>query len=151
MPEDCQSRRRLQRVMPDPQPISCGNFSQGMPLRRTNRIPVRQARSGTRVRPPFGLRGTDRSMGGIRHHKHREAEEFSWSTMVALGEQGVRERLIAVNRSRVLLEPLRRTLRPVVGFSLEATLDAGIHKFYIGCLGPLTGHKSQSRSSLKAG
>ena len=49
--------------------ILCGNISQGMPLRRTNRIPVRQARSGTRGRPPFGLRGTEGSMGETRHHK----------------------------------------------------------------------------------
>lgn len=54
-PAFCQSRRRRQHVMPLPQPISLGSISQGMPLRRTKRMPVRAARSGTRGRPPFGL------------------------------------------------------------------------------------------------
>jgi hypothetical protein len=47
-----QSRRRRQHVIPDPQPSSCGSICQGMPLRRTNRMPVRHARSETRGRPP---------------------------------------------------------------------------------------------------
>jgi hypothetical protein len=36
MPASCQSRNRRQQVMLEPQPISCGNISQGIPLRRTN-------------------------------------------------------------------------------------------------------------------
>lgn len=38
-PASCQSRRRRQQVMPQPQPISCGSISHGMPLLSTNRIP----------------------------------------------------------------------------------------------------------------
>ena len=41
----CQSRRRRQQVMPLPQPISWGSISQGMPLLRTNRMPVKATRS----------------------------------------------------------------------------------------------------------
>src|SRR5437660_2431368 len=51
MPASCQSRNRRQQVMPELQPSSCGSISQGIPLRRTNRIPVRQARSGKRGLP----------------------------------------------------------------------------------------------------
>ncbi len=54
-PAWCHSRKRRQQVTPLPQPISWGSSSQGRPLRRTNRMPVRAARSGTRGRPPFGF------------------------------------------------------------------------------------------------
>jgi hypothetical protein len=51
-PAWCQSRTRRQHVIPDPHPSSCGSICQGMPLRRTNRMPVRHARSETqRVSP----------------------------------------------------------------------------------------------------
>ena len=50
-PALCQSRKRLQQVMPEPQPISCGSISHGMPLLRTNRMPVRTERSGAGGRP----------------------------------------------------------------------------------------------------
>jgi hypothetical protein len=64
----CQSRKRRQHVMPDPQPSSCGSSPQGIPLRRTKRMPMRHARSGIRGRPPFGrVGGTGRS-GAIRSH-----------------------------------------------------------------------------------
>jgi hypothetical protein len=56
MPACCQSRSRRQQLIPEPQPISCGSISQGIPLRSTKRIPVRQARSGKRgsatLQPP---------------------------------------------------------------------------------------------------
>ena len=69
MPASCQSRSRRQQVMPQPQPSSCGSISQGIPLRRTKRIPLRQARSGRRGLPPLGLRGADGSIGRISFHK----------------------------------------------------------------------------------
>ena len=50
-PALCQSLRRLQQLMPDPQPISGGRYSQGMPVLSTNRIPVKAARSPNRGRP----------------------------------------------------------------------------------------------------
>jgi len=60
-PAACQSRRRRQQVMPLPHPISRGRYSHGVPVLSTKRIPVRQARSGMRGRPPLGLGGS----GGI--------------------------------------------------------------------------------------
>ena len=67
-PAICQSRRRRQQVMPLPQPISRGRYSQGVPVLRTNRMPVRQARSGTRGRPPFGFDGSGGICCLIRSH-----------------------------------------------------------------------------------
>ena len=67
-PARCQSRRRRQHVIPDPHPSSCGSICQGMPLRRTKRRPVRQARSETRGRPPFGRRGGVGKNGSTRSH-----------------------------------------------------------------------------------
>ena len=66
-PAWCQSRSRRQHVIPEPQPNSCGNICHGMPLRRTKRIPLRHARSGTRGVPRFarctgiGRNGSTRS------------------------------------------------------------------------------------------
>jgi hypothetical protein len=54
MPACCQSRRRLQQVIPEPHPNSRGNISQGMPLRSTNRIPARQARLDNVAVRPWG-------------------------------------------------------------------------------------------------
>lgn len=54
-PARCQSRSRRQQVIPLPQPISCGSSSQPIPLLRTNRMPVKAARSLNRGRPPLGL------------------------------------------------------------------------------------------------
>ncbi len=50
-PAFCQSRRRRQQVMPLPQPISRGRSSQGMPVFRTNRMPVKTARLSKGLRP----------------------------------------------------------------------------------------------------
>jgi hypothetical protein len=50
-PPRCQYRSRRQQVTPEPHPISWGSNSQGMPLRKTKTIPVRQARSSTGGRP----------------------------------------------------------------------------------------------------
>lgn len=62
-PAACQARKRRQHVTPDPQPISVGSSSQAMPERRTKMMPVRQARSGMRGRPPLGLGGSSGSKG----------------------------------------------------------------------------------------
>jgi SAM-dependent methyltransferase len=58
-------RRRQQEVMPDPQLISWGGISQGMPLLRTNRMPLRAARSSMRGLPPLGLGGSSGKRGSI--------------------------------------------------------------------------------------
>jgi len=51
IPAFFQSRRRRQQVMPEPQPISWGSISHGMPDRSTKRMPVKHARSGKGLRP----------------------------------------------------------------------------------------------------
>jgi hypothetical protein len=71
-PAWCQSRSRRQQVTPLPQPISWGNISQGRPLRRTNRLPVSAARSGTRGRPPFGVGFSGGKSGSIAAHSVSE-------------------------------------------------------------------------------
>jgi hypothetical protein len=67
-PAACHSWSRRQHVMPLPQPISLGSISQGIPLRRTKRIPVSAARSGTRGRPPFGFGFSGGNNGTICSH-----------------------------------------------------------------------------------
>jgi hypothetical protein len=67
-PASCHSLSRRQQVIPLPQPISLGSISQGMPLRRTNRMPVRAARSDTRGRPPFGFGFSGGNKGATCSH-----------------------------------------------------------------------------------
>lgn len=67
-PAACHSLSRLQQVMPLPQPISFGSISQGMPLRRTNRMPVKAARFDTRGRPPFGFGFSGGNRGATCSH-----------------------------------------------------------------------------------
>jgi hypothetical protein len=69
VPAACQSRSRRQQLMPDPQPISCGSISQGMPLFSTNRMPVSAARFGSGGRPPFGLGRSGGSNGSMSAHR----------------------------------------------------------------------------------
>jgi hypothetical protein len=61
-PAFCQSRNRRQQVMPLPQPISLGKYSQPMPVLRTKSIPVKAARSEMGLRPGYRNR---RSRFGI--------------------------------------------------------------------------------------
>jgi hypothetical protein len=76
-PDSCQSRSRRQQVIPEPQPISRGRYSQGVPVLRTNKIPVKHARSETRGRPPFGLAGSSGSRGAIRSHNSSGTSGFA--------------------------------------------------------------------------
>lgn len=64
-PLACQSRKRRQHVTPEPHPISWGNHSQGMPVRRTKRIPVMTARFEILGLPPLGLGGSGGRMGSM--------------------------------------------------------------------------------------
>jgi len=50
-PARCHCAKRRQHVIPEPQPISWGSNSQGMPLRSTNRMPVKALRLSTGLRP----------------------------------------------------------------------------------------------------
>ncbi len=56
-PASCQSRSRLQQVIPQPQFISGGRYSHDKPVSSTNKMPFNAARSLTRGRPPLGLGG----------------------------------------------------------------------------------------------
>lgn len=55
-PVACQSCNRRQHDIPDPQPISLGSISHGMPLLSTYRMPVRAARCGIGLRPGYRRR-----------------------------------------------------------------------------------------------
>mgnify|MGYP006950019650 FL=1 len=67
-PAAVQSRSRRQQVTPLPQPNSAGIIRQGMPVRSTNTMPVRQARLETGGRPPLGLGRSGGSRGSISFH-----------------------------------------------------------------------------------
>jgi len=71
-PAACQSRSRRQQVTPEPHPISAGSISHGMPVRRTNRMPVRTARAGTGGRPPFGFGAARGNSGSMIDHSESE-------------------------------------------------------------------------------
>ena len=71
-PAFCQSRRRRQQVMPEPQPISGGNISQGVPVINTNRMPVNAARSEIGGRPPFRRGCRAGSRGSMTAHSSSE-------------------------------------------------------------------------------
>jgi hypothetical protein len=60
-PCSCHAFRYRQQVMPEPQPISWGSISQGMPLLSTNRMPVRTLRRSIGRRPGYRAR---RGLGG---------------------------------------------------------------------------------------
>jgi putative spermidine/putrescine transport system substrate-binding protein len=64
-PTACQSRNRLQQVMPLPQPSSFGSSRQGHPVRKTKTMPARAARGGTRGRPPVGFGGSFGNRGSM--------------------------------------------------------------------------------------
>lgn len=82
-PAFCQSRKRRQQVIPEPQPISRGSNSHGVPERSTNRIPVSAARSEVRGRPPFGLARSGGSSGAISAHRPSGRSGLAISTQRA--------------------------------------------------------------------
>jgi len=67
-PPSCHSLRRRQQVIPDPQPISFGSISQGIPLFSTKTMPVRAARSSMRGLPPWGFGGSGGRSGSMVSH-----------------------------------------------------------------------------------
>jgi hypothetical protein len=68
-PACCQSRSRLQHVIPLPQPNSWGSISQGIPLLKTKTIPIKAARSVmVRGRPPWGLGRSGGKRGAMIAH-----------------------------------------------------------------------------------
>lgn len=64
-PAACESRRRRQQVIPLPKPSSWGGSSQGMPVRRTNRMPFRAISSLTRGRLPLAKAVTTRNSSAV--------------------------------------------------------------------------------------
>jgi len=69
-PAFCHARSPRQQLMPEPQPISWGNISQGMPDCSTNKIPVSTRRLSRGLRPGYRLRrrlGAGR-IGSINFH-----------------------------------------------------------------------------------
>ena len=68
-PASCHSCSRRQQVTPEPHPISLGRYSQGIPVRRTKRMPVRTLRRSTGFRPGWCLlRGFTGISGSISSH-----------------------------------------------------------------------------------
>ena len=67
-PARCHRTSRRQQLLPDPQPISFGSICHGIPLRSTNRMPVRAARFEMGGRP-IRLRRDFGSNASIRAHK----------------------------------------------------------------------------------
>ncbi len=86
-PRRCHARIRRQQVTPDPQPISWGSISHGMPLLRTKTMPVRQARASTGGRPRFPGRALGRGSRG---------------SMIAQSSSGTRGSAITISRNAVV-------------------------------------------------
>jgi hypothetical protein len=80
-PLACQSRRRRQHVMPEPQPISFGSSSHWMPVFNTKRIPVSAARSSTRGRPPLGYSLVGGIKTSIRAHSSSGRSGFAMGSL----------------------------------------------------------------------
>ena len=84
-PAFCQSRRRRQQVMPEPQPISWGRSSHAIPVLRTKRMPFRTARSSRGFRPGYRNRlfffGSN---GSIIYHSLSSRICFAMSSLLAL-------------------------------------------------------------------
>jgi hypothetical protein len=88
-PASCQSRSLRQHVEPDPQPISLGSISHGMPVLSTKTMPVRAARSGTWGLPPLGLGGSGGSSGSTISHSSSVTNSFAMSRRVASDQRWV--------------------------------------------------------------
>jgi hypothetical protein len=90
-PARCHRTSRRQQVLPDPQPISFGSIFQGRPLRSTNRIPVKTARSGIGFRPAcWRLRGRRLgNRGSIRIHKSSSISVWLMPDRLAVGQATV--------------------------------------------------------------
>ena len=87
-PASCQSRSLRQQVAPEPQPISLGSISQGIPLLRTQTMPARAARSFTRGLPPFGFAGSVGKSGSMISHSSSLTSSFLIPASVASAHGG---------------------------------------------------------------
>lgn len=83
-PAFCQSRRRRQQVIPEPQPISKGRSSHAMPVLSTKRIPVSTSLSGTGLRPGYwDLRFFFGISGSMISHNSSSSIGFAMSSLLA--------------------------------------------------------------------
>lgn len=87
-PASCQSLSLRQHVLPDPQPISWGSISHGIPLLRTKTMPASAARSSTRGLPPFGFGGSEGNSGSITSHNSSGTSSFPIPSSVASTHEG---------------------------------------------------------------
>ena len=67
-PASCHCLSLRQQVIPEPQPISGGRYSQGNPVESTNRMPRSTSRFGMRGRPPLGRGGSGGNKGSMTAH-----------------------------------------------------------------------------------
>jgi hypothetical protein len=90
-PARCHRTSRRQHVVPEPHPISRGSMFQGNPLRSTNRIPVRTARSGIGARPACcrSRRRRFGSNGSIRAHNASSMRAWGIADRLTLGQATV--------------------------------------------------------------
>jgi hypothetical protein len=90
-PARCHRTSRRQHVLPEPQPISRGNMFQGIPVRSTNKIPVKTARSGIGFRPAYCRLRRRRfgSSGSIRIHKSSSTRAWLMPDRLAVGQATV--------------------------------------------------------------
>jgi hypothetical protein len=117
---------------------------QGIPLRRTNTMPLRQARSGTRGRPPFspGFAGDKR--GSIKSHKpsgtksattmhlrRRVAFRFQHMPVVSLNRERRRRGMLCGSRGacdRYCVIASRGTMRPAVVVIITISTACCLHQ-----------------------
>src|SRR5215204_7686104 len=102
-PASCHSLRRRQQVIPEPQPISFGSISQGIPLLRTNTIPVRAARLSMRGLPPWGFGGSGGRSGSMVSHSS------SVTSSLAMFSSYPVNGFVRLTKSELLRTPLWRS------------------------------------------
>src|SRR5215210_2460474 len=76
-PASCHSRKRRQQATPEPQPISWGSISHGMPLFKTKMMPASAERSSTRGLPPLGLGGSSGNNGSMVFHSSSDTSSLA--------------------------------------------------------------------------
>jgi hypothetical protein len=104
-PASCQSRKRRQQVEPEPQPISLGSISQGMPLLRTKTMPLRAARSSTRGLPPLSLGGS----GGKRGSMISQSSSLTSSLLIPMSVTSTHQQVLQGSLSDVRQTQWRTT------------------------------------------
>jgi len=84
-PTLCQSLSLRQHVIPLPQPISLGRYSQPIPVLSTNKIPIKATRSGIGFRPGYrNRRGFFGIIGSISFHNSSSKIGFAMSNLLVI-------------------------------------------------------------------